>query len=481
MNQYLKTTLSAIVGGLIGALLVLHLTHEKEQSNLSKAEFKAPVSNVDYGYYEQNNVNSSTVIPELDFVEASKNSRESVVYIKTVSEAYGRSSWLDLWLGGGGSMQQVGSGSGVIFRSDGYIITNNHVIEGADEIEVVRKKKTYKASLVGRDPSTDLAVLKIDAKNLPAIKIGSSKDLNVGSWVLAVGNPFNLTSTVTAGIVSAKGRELNILKSNFPIESFIQTDAAINPGNSGGALVNPDGELVGINTAILSRTGSYAGYGFAVPIDIAKKIATDIIEYGVVQKAFLGAEVSALTAETAEKLNTEDLDGVVVSYIQENGAADKVNLQKGDVIREFNGEDISTHSEFEEKLSMLSPGDKLYLTIDRKGKTIQKELILTNSENTTKLLKRDVYFSKSLGVEFESVPVVEKNLLDINSGVRVVDVKNGFFKRLNIDEGFIITAINEKPVNSPKELSDILESVKGKVMIQGVNKKGVKGYYSYYF
>ncbi len=378
-------------------------------------------------------------------------------------------------------MQQVGSGSGVIFKSDGYIITNNHVIDGADEIEVVRKKRTYKASLVGRDPSTDLAVLKIDENNLPAIKLGSSKDLEVGSWVLAVGNPFNLTSTVTAGIVSAKGRELNILKSNFPIESFIQTDAAINPGNSGGALVNPEGELVGINTAILSRTGSYAGYGFAVPIDIAKKIATDIIEFGMVQKAFLGAEVKSLTPELGDNLGVNNLDGVVVSYIRENGAADNVKLQEGDIIREFNGEDISTHAEFEEKLSMLSPGDKLYLTLERKGKMIQKELILTNSENTTELLKRDVYFSKSLGAEFESVSTAEKDLLDINSGVRVVDIKNGFFKRLNIDEGFIITAVNSNEVNNPKEVSGILESVKGKVVIQGVNKKGVKGYYSYYF
>lgn len=483
MNQYLKTTISAIFGGIIGALLILHLTNNDKHQNpkIIDDAFQPPISNVVNQGFEADYSNSINKIPELDFVEASKNSRESVVYIKTVSEAYGRSSWLDLWLGGGGSMQQVGSGSGVIFKSDGYIITNNHVIEGADEIEVVREKKTYKASLVGRDPSTDLAVLKIDERNLPAISIGSSKDLKVGSWVLAVGNPFNLTSTVTAGIVSAKGRELNILKSNFPIESFIQTDAAINPGNSGGALVNPKGELVGINTAILSRTGSYAGYGFAVPIDIAKKIATDIIEYGMVQKAFLGAEVSSLTPEIADKLNTENLDGVVVSYIQEQGAANKVNLQKGDIIREFNGEDISTHAEFEEKLSMLSPGDKLYLTIDRNGKSIQKELILTNSENTTELLKRDVYFSKSLGAEFESVPMVERNLLDINSGVRVVDVKNGFFKRLNIDEGFIITDINGKEVNNPKELSDILESIKGKVVVRGVNKKGVKGYYSYYF
>jgi Do/DeqQ family serine protease len=481
MNQYFKTTISAFIGGIVGAFLIYQLTDHDGHPTINDFSMVTPVSQTALEKHAESNSRSLSKIPEVDFVEASKNSRESVVYIKTVSEAYGRSSWLDLWLGGGGAMQQVGSGSGVIFKSDGYIITNNHVIEGADEIEVVRRKKTYKASLVGRDPSTDLAVLKIDENNLPAIKIGSSKDLQVGSWVLAVGNPFNLTSTVTAGIVSAKGRELNILKSNFPIESFIQTDAAINPGNSGGALVNPQGELVGINTAILSRTGSYAGYGFAVPIDIANKIASDIIEFGMVQKAFLGAEVSSLTTEIAENLDTENLDGVVVSYIQESGAADKVNLQKGDIIRELNGENITTHSEFEEKLSMLSPGDKLYLTIDRKGKTVQKELILTNSENTTELLKRDVYFSKSLGAEFESVPMVEKNLLKINSGVRVVEVKNGFFKRLNIDEGFIITAINNNEVNSPKEVSTILESVKGKVMIQGVNKKGVKGYYSYYF
>jgi len=480
MNQNLKTAISAFIGGVIGALLIYQLTNNNQQT-INETAFQTPVSTVSLENFKENNSNALASFADVDFVEASKNSRESVVYIKTVSEAYGRSSWLDLWLGGGGSMQQVGSGSGVIFKSNGYIITNNHVIEGADEIEVVRKKKSYKATLIGRDPSTDLAVLKIDENDLPAISIGSSKDLKVGSWVLAVGNPFNLTSTVTAGIVSAKGRELNILKSNFPIESFIQTDAAINPGNSGGALVNTQGELVGINTAILSRTGSYAGYGFAVPIDIAKKIATDIIEYGIVQKAFLGAEVSSLTPEIADRLETKDLDGVVVSYIQEKGAADKVNLQKGDIIRELNGEDVSTHSEFEEKLSMLSPGDKLYLTIDRRGEVIQKELILTNSENTTELLKRDLYFSKSLGAEFESVSAVERDLLDINSGVRVVDIKSGFFKRLNIDEGFIITAINGDEVSNPKEVSDILESVKGKVVIQGVNKKGVKGYYSYYF
>ncbi|GAA5038003.1 serine protease [Marivirga lumbricoides] len=481
MRSNLKTLFIGFFGGLAGAFLVFQLMPDNF-SDLDGDDFLIPSGYVaNYEHEHEPSVDNYERIPVDNFVVASKKSTESVVYIKTVSERYGRSSWLDMWLGGSGSMQQVGSGSGVIFKQDGYILTNNHVIEDADNIEVVYKKRVYSASLIGRDPSTDLAVLKIDANNLPVMEIGSSKNLEVGEWVLAVGNPFNLNSTVTAGIVSAKGRELNILKSNFPIESFIQTDAAINPGNSGGALVNVDGQLVGINTAILSQTGSYTGYGFAVPIDIAKKIANDIITYGIVQKAFLGAEVASLTPELADKLNVKDLDGVVISYLQEEGAANKMKLQKGDIIRQINGEKIGSHAEFEEKLSLHSPGDKLYITLERNGKKIEKELILTNSQNTTERLNRVAYFSEALGVEFEAVPRVEQNLLDITSGVRVVDIKNGFFRKLNIEEGFIITAINEKPIDDPKRLASVLEEIKGKVIIKGVNKKGVKGYYSYYF
>lgn len=477
MNNNIKTLIFGLLGGVIGAYLVVYVT-EKDPQSASKLETQSFGT---FANYENRPITSNVRIPEVNFVEASKKSKESVVYVKTVSERYGRTSWLEYWLGGGNAMQQVGSGSGVIFKENGYILTNNHVIDNADKIEVVIHKRVYQAELVGKDPSTDLAILKIDAENLPTIPIGSSKNLEVGEWVLAVGNPFNLNSTVTAGIVSAKGRELNILKSNFPIESFIQTDAAINPGNSGGALVNAKGELVGINTAILSQTGSYAGYGFAVPIDIARKIATDIIEYGAVQKAFLGAEVSTLTPELGEKLGTDNLDGVVVSYLQQDGAAEKLKIQKGDIIRSINGEKISTHADFDEKLSVQSPGDKLYLTIERKDKLLEKELLLMNSENTTSLIKRDAFFSNSLGVEFEAVPKVEQNLLDINSGVRVVEVKNGFFSRLNIEEGFVITEINGNAISDPKKLANVLEEIKGKVIIKGVNKRGVKGYYSFYF
>ncbi len=478
MIKNIKTLFIGFTGGIAGAYLIFILIPADNFSFNSNTDYDD--NQAVYANYQPVNSSMKALPPE-NFVEASRKSTEGVVYIKTVSERYGRSSWLDMWMGGGSSMQQVGSGSGVIFSENGYILTNNHVIEDADNIEVVYKKRQYIAKLVGKDPSTDLAVLKIEASNLPVMTIGSSKELQVGEWVLAVGNPFNLNSTVTAGIVSAKGRELNILKSNFPIESFIQTDAAINPGNSGGALVNTAGELIGINTAILSQTGSYAGYGFAVPIDIARKIADDIIDFGIVQKAFIGAEVSPLSPEIADKMDVHNLDGVVVSYLQENGAAEKVKLQKGDIIREINGERIRSHAEFEEKLSLRSPGDKLYLLIERNGEELEKELMLTNSENTTKVLNRVTYFSKPLGAEFEAIPKIEQNLLDISGGVRVVDVKNGFFRKLNIEEGFVITAINGNSMNDPKQLASVLEEIKGKVVVQGVNKKGVKGYYSFYF
>jgi Do/DeqQ family serine protease len=481
MKSNLKILVIGFIGGLAGAFVIFK-TLPQEYASLDNYTNEIAMVQSQLANYQPKEVEDYTkILPNEDFVLASIKSTESVVYIKTVSERYGRSSWVDLLFGGSSNMQQVGSGSGVIFRNDGYILTNNHVIENADNIEVVLNKRQYTAKLVGKDPSTDLAVLKIEAENLPTLEIGSSANLEVGEWVLAVGNPFNLNSTVTAGIVSAKGRELNILKSNFPIESFIQTDAAINPGNSGGALVNTKGQLVGINTAILSQTGSYAGYGFAVPIDIARKIADDLIEFGIVQKAFIGAEVTSLTPEIADRINLENLDGVVVSYIQQNGAAEKIKLQKGDVIRKINGKAIKSHAEFEEMISMFSPGDKLFLTFERDDKTIQKELILTNSENTTAVLNRVAYFSNPLGAEFETVPKVELNLLNINNGIRVVEIKNGFFRKLNIEEGFIITSVNGEKIEEPQQLATLLEEIKGKVVIHGVNKKGVKGYYGYYF
>ena len=415
-----------------------------------------------------------------DFIHASKSSTESVVYIKTLSQNRYRSTWMD-WFFGEGTGQSISSGSGVIFSKNGYIITNNHVVDDADRIEVIIGKRTYDANLIGADASSDLAVLKIEASGLPAIPFGSSKNVEVGEWVIAVGNPFNLTSTVTAGIVSAKGRELNIMKSIFPIESFIQTDAAINPGNSGGALVNLEGELIGINTAILSRTGSYAGYGFAVPSDIVKKVVNDIIKYGEVQKAFFGAEVLDIDAEIAEKLEIDDYSGVVVSYIQEDGAASRIGIQKGDIIVRVDNQTIDSRSQFEELLSYHSPGDRISVTYKRNKKMSSNSITLTNREGTTELLEREVYSSRSLGADLEKVSKVERNLLDIEHGVRIVKVRNGLISQMEIEEGFIITYINKIAIEDPETLSDILTKIRGRVYVEGLNKRGRKEYYRYYF
>jgi Do/DeqQ family serine protease len=427
-------------------------------------------------------LSSSTagMLKPADFIEASKSSTRSVVYIKTISQTNYGSTWLDLFFGEGVG-QSVSSGSGVIFSNDGYIITNNHVVNDADKIEVIVGKKSYEASLIGADASTDLAVLKVESDQLPAIKIGSSQDVEVGEWVLAVGNPFNLTSTVTAGIVSAKGRELNILKSIFPIESFIQTDAAINPGNSGGALVNLQGELIGINTAILSKTGSYAGYGFAVPSDIVVKVADDIINFGEVQKAFFGADVLDIDADIGDKLNTDDYSGVVVSYLQEDGAASIAGIQKGDIILKIDGENIMARSQFEEMLSYHSPGDKIEVTYKRNKKVMNSTLVLTNREGATERLKREIYSSRTLGADFEKVSKVERDLLKIEQGVRVIKVRKGLINQMDIDEGFIITHINKIPVEDPKKLTEILTNIRGRVYLEGINRRGRKEIYRYYF
>jgi len=324
-------------------------------------------------------------------------------------------------------------------------------------------------------------VLKIDEKNLPNIQVSSSHDVQIGDWVLAVGNPFNLTSTVTAGIVSAKGRELHISNDMFPIESFIQTDAAINPGNSGGALVNLEGQLIGINSAILSKTGSYAGYGFAVPSDIVKKVVDDIIKYGEVQKAFFGAEVADINSDIAARLNTEDFSGVVISRIQADGAAAKIDLRKDDIILKLDNEVIDSRSQFEEILSYKSPGDKVSVVYKRNQKIISNTTSLTNKEGTTEILKRQVFTSRSLGAEFEKISKVERDRLQTEQGVRVTKVYQGLIAQMGLSEGFIITYINKVPINDPETLADILTKIRGRVYLEGINKQGRKEMYRYYF
>lgn len=428
---------------------------------------------------------SRGAIAELeDFSEASAISTQCVVYIRTISgQEYERYSWFDLFFNNRGSGRQVmGSGSGVIFTEDGYIMTNNHVIDDANKIEVIYNKKTYVAELIGTDPSSDLALLKIEAKNLPHIKIASSRNLEVGDWVLAVGNPFNLNSTVTAGIVSAKGRRINILEDIFPIESFIQTDAAINPGNSGGALVNMKGELVGINTAILSKTGSYAGYGFAVPSDIVSKIANDFIKYGEVQKAFIGVEVVEVDEDLSNKLGTKELEGVAVSLVEQGGAAEKAGLRRGDIIVKMDDFEVNTKADYDEVLSYHKPGDKVTVKYKRENKTITTEAILTNVEGTTGIVKKIVYDAKRIGATFEVVPKLERTRLGIESGIRVSSVdRGGLIYQMDLKEDFVILSLNNYMIDSPEDLEEILVKIRGRVVLAFLDSEGRKKFYSYRF
>ena len=480
MKGSIKTLLLGFFGGLIGAALLLKFANVPSDSKNTEVKQISMVDNKDYFEPTLVKTTGSEVVGSEDFVEASHKSTPSVVFIQTLSEyEYRMGGWMD-WFFEPRSSQRVGSGSGVIFSSDGYIVTNNHVIDDADEITVIAGKRSYPAELIGRDPSSDLAVIKVDAPDLPAIQVGNSESVEVGEWVLAVGNPFNLTSTVTAGIVSAKGRNINILRNKFPIESFIQTDAAINPGNSGGALVNTKGELIGINTAILSRTGSYAGYGFAIPVNIVKKIFKDIVQYGEVQKAFVGAEFIDIDSEIADRLDMENLDGVIVSDVQKSGASGKGGIEKGDVLRRVNGRSVTSKAEIEELIANSYPGDELSIEIDRDGRLMDKKITLTNREGTTGIIKRNIYTSEKLEVTFESVSKVERDLLGISSGVKVVDFKKGgFFSELSIPEGFIVTQINSRKIQEPEELAEVLENIRGRFDIIGINNRGRKVYYPF--
>lgn len=421
----------------------------------------------------------------LDFTTASDRSTPAVVYIKTTSNAPQRSfnDWFfgDVF-GGGRQDLVINSGSGVIVSPDGYIVTNNHVVEKSVRIEVIlTNKQSYEAKLIGTDPSTDLALLKIEASSLPNMVFANSNQVRVGEWVLAVGNPFNLTSTVTAGIVSAKGRNLNLLSNLFPIESFIQTDAAINPGNSGGALVDLHGNLVGINTAIYSRTGAYNGYGFAIPSNIVQKVIRDLKEHGSVQRAFFGADVIDIDASLRDKAKLSGLSGIYVSTVASYGAAKEAGLKEGDVITHFNAVAVNSKAEFDEQLSYLRPGDKTSIQIERAGKKMQFNLKLTNTEGNFDIIKNEAVTSSKLGADFEPIGKREKDRLNVSSGVRISNINgNGYVRRLGLRDGFIITHINKVAVATPEACIDLLENMRGQVIVEGIDQSGRKAVYSFY-
>lgn len=373
------------------------------------------------------------------------------------------------------------SGSGVIIKENGYIITNNHVVQDADKIQVtLNDKRTFKAEIIGNDPSADLAVLKIEAKELPIIEFGDSDKTKIGQWVLAVGNPFNLTSTVTAGIISAKARNLNILGKKMaeePLDFFIQTDAAVNSGNSGGALVDTEGKLIGINTAIASNTGSYSGYSFAIPSNIVKKISNDLIKYGITQKAYLGLNIAEIDSRLAENKNIKEIKGLYIASIIEGGAADKSNLKEGDIITKINDKNINSLAEMNEILSQSSPGDKIEVVFERENNIKSKTITLLNEIGTTSIIKtEEISKYESLGAEFRELTSKERNQYKIKTAVVVENTKNSVFANIGIRNGFIITSIDKTPISKLKDL-DLLKTKKGKVVIEGFYPNDFRTFY----
>lgn len=442
--------------------------------------------------------NASSAL-DTDFTVAAELSVHAVVHVKTKTpmraQSFGGFSdpFFEYFFGPQQRRQQQpqeapmqeGSGSGVIISEDGYIVTNNHVIDGSKEIEVtLNDKRTFKATLVGADPNTDIALLKIEAENLPVIIFGNSDALKVGEWVLAVGNPFNLTSTVTAGIVSAKARNINIINSQMRIESFIQTDAAVNPGNSGGALVNTRGELVGINTAIASQTGSYAGYAFAVPASIVQKVVADIRKFGVVQRAVLGVSMQDITSELAKEKKLKTLEGAFVAEIVENSAAEKAGIKKEDVIVKVNGVAVKSSSELQEQIGRYSPGDKVEVTVLRDNKELTLKAELKNRQGNTEVISADAASVDVLGVKFKELNPKTKNSLGLSYGLEVASVSKGKFQQAGVRPGFIVVKINNQAIRSEDDVKSALDAAintndQFKVLnVAGVYPNGKVTYYA---
>lgn len=488
--------LSSFIGGLLSLFGFKLLLNDTRYESIEKSQ-KAHFTN----FLADTNI----IVPEgLNFIYAADVVRPSVVHIRTYYEVKGSSNlnggrspfdeMLKDYFGEGYSMPQdrnhrggapqEASGSGVILSEDGYIVTNNHVIESADKIEVVlNDKRSYIAKLIGTDPTTDLSLLKIEEKGLPYVKYGNSDKIRIGEWVLAVGNPFNLTSTVTAGIVSAKARNINILrdKDNMAVESFLQTDAVVNPGNSGGALVNLKGELIGINTAIASPTGSYTGYSFAVPVTLVKKVMDDLLKYGQVQRALLGVTILDLNAATAKEKGVDDyIHGVYVASINKASAADKAGLKEGDIITHINKIAVNSASELQEIVARNRPGDKVKIDYVRKGKPFEVEAELRNRSGNTDLVKRDVAAVKNLlGAELIAVSKQELAKLRIASGIKIVNLSNGKLKEAGIKEGFIITSIDKVKVSTPEDAEAVINKGKeGGTLIEGIYPNGQKAYYA---
>lgn len=506
MKKFLNYLLIGIMSASIVLLINSRFSQDKSETLILKENRSSDYS-VPAAFTSLNGA-----LPSDAFVQASEISTPTVVHITTKAKATSRYGQ------GGGAMdlfeyffgepfnrgqstpkeeeriRPLGSGSGVIISKDGYIVTNNHVIENADEIEVVlHDNRSYKAELIGTAPSTDLALIKIDRNDLIPIKFGNSDATKVGQWVIAVGNPFNLASTVTAGIISAKARNINLLQQTAgmsAIESFIQTDAVVNPGNSGGALVDLNGNLIGINTAIASPSGVYAGYSFAIPSNLVKKVIEDLKEFGTVQRGYMGITMGSVDDKLAKELNLEKVEGAYISDVQKKSGADDAGLRGGDIITKINNKPIRTSPELQEIVARYRPGDKISVEYIRDNKVRTTTVTLKNRDNTTALIKKEDIKStpknvvNQLGIEIEELSSSDARRIGLAGGLKVTKINSGIIKdNTNIKEGFIITAVNKRPIKTIEEFGKILEASKGDgVMIQGKypNENGTR-YYAFGF
>lgn len=481
-TRLLPVVITAVTTTLLTVFIAAKFSNKPLVITDQQQQVKPPVNYTGYS----GNITSST--PPADFQPAAEASVEAVVHIKTKTDAkqvvVKRQSFFGSYYEKGWAPPQMGSGSGVVISPDGYIVTNNHVVAGADVVTVTfDNRKTMDAKLIATDPSTDIAVIKIDGNNFPYMEYGNSDDVKLGQWVLAVGYPFSLDATVTAGIVSAKSRSLGInrTQSSTAIESFIQTDAAVNQGNSGGALVNTDGQLIGINAAIASPTGTFTGYSYAIPSNIVKKIADDIIEYGAVQRAFLGIsykDVKNSRPEEVELLGLDKYNGVYIAHIFENSAADKAGMKEGDFITGINGAAVSTSPELLEQIAQHKPGDHVSVTYLRNGKEKHTTVELKNLEGNTKIIKGDSK-AKVLGANLQTVSEADASTYGIKGGVIVTKINSGAIaEQTNMQSGFIITGINETPVSSVEELQNVIAAQAGKLKLSGFypDKEGMYYY-----
>ncbi|MCC6371564.1 MAG: Do family serine endopeptidase [Bacteroidia bacterium] len=482
MKKVVSTVFVACLGGLVAVTATHFLNAGKQNSN---NQINNPGNAPNYRLASYNG-SAGTLT---DFTQAAEKTVHSVVHIKTTSEQVNNLAYDPYaeWFFGPQKRQQnfvqQGSGSGVIISEDGYIVTNNHVIAGSDKIEVVlNDKRTYEAELIGSDASTDVALIKIKEKDLPFLNYGNSDGVKIGEWVLAVGNPFNLNSTVTAGIISAKGRNNILNVNNRPIESFIQTDAVVNPGNSGGALVNTEGELIGINTAIASNNGAYQGYSFAVPVNIVKKVVNDLVEFGTVQRAYIGVSIQDIDAKFAAEKNIKQLQGIYVNGISQGGSADEAGVKEGDVITKIQEVPVASVSELQEQISRFRPGDKINVSIVREGKESNLPLILKSLDGTTRLVKRSEIINKSvntLGAEFSEVKSEELANLRIGNGVKITKLNAGKLAQVGIQPGFIVTSIDKKKIVTVDDIKNALGNKSGMVLIEGFYSNGMRASYSF--